>query len=85
MIVTFVPAVSDTTRSGAVLTTVIDPLDVMGPPDTLMPVPAVKSTLVTVPVLDGVPQYGAAKPPADIRTSPALPDVGVKYSLSLLE
>ena len=45
-----VPApVSDTIWSGAVLTTVIDPDVVIGPPETLMPVPAVKFTLVTVP------------------------------------
>jgi hypothetical protein len=41
--------VSDTTWSGAVLTTVIEPAVVIGPPETLIPVPAVKSTLVTVP------------------------------------
>jgi hypothetical protein len=47
-----VPApVSDTIWSGAVLTTVIEPAVVIGPPETLMPVPAVKLTLVTVPAL----------------------------------
>jgi hypothetical protein len=49
--VTFVPAVMLTTWSGAVLVTVIDPLEVIGLPETLMPVPAVRPTLVTVPVL----------------------------------
>jgi hypothetical protein len=41
---------SDTTWSGAVLLTVMLPLDVTGPPLTEIPVPAVKSTEVTVPV-----------------------------------
>jgi hypothetical protein len=41
--------VSDTIWSGAVLTTVMEPDDVIGPPETLMPVPAVRLTLVTVP------------------------------------
>jgi hypothetical protein len=35
--------------------TVIAPEDVTGPPDTLMPVPAVRSTLVTVPVFEVKP------------------------------
>ena len=44
-----VPAVKTTVWSGAVLVTVMLPLDVIGPPLTLMPVPAVRPTDVTVP------------------------------------
>ena len=48
-----VPApVRDTTWSGAVLVTVMEPEVVMGPPETLIPVLAVRFTLVTVPVLE---------------------------------
>ena len=39
-----------TTWSGAVFTTFIAPLEVIGPPLTDMPVPAVSFTDVTVPV-----------------------------------
>jgi len=46
-----VPAVKTTVWSGAVLVTVKVPLPVMGLPDTLIPVPAVAATLVTVPTL----------------------------------
>ena len=45
-----VPAVRTTVWSGAVFVTVMLPDDVIGPPVTLMPVPAERSTLVTVPV-----------------------------------
>jgi hypothetical protein len=45
-----VPAlVSETTWSGAVFVTVIEPLVVIGLPLTLIPVLAVNPTLVTVP------------------------------------
>jgi hypothetical protein len=44
-----------TTWSGAVLVTVMEPDVVTGPPETLTPVPAVKLTLVTVPVFDVKP------------------------------
>jgi hypothetical protein len=44
-----VPEFKTTVWSGAVLVTVIEPDVVMGPPLTLMPVPAVRSTDVTVP------------------------------------
>jgi hypothetical protein len=45
-----VPAFNTTTWSGAVLVTVMDPLVVIGPPLTLIPVLAVKFTDVTVPL-----------------------------------
>jgi hypothetical protein len=64
-----VPApVSTTTWSGAVLTTLIEPEVVIGPPETLMPVPAVKLTLVTVPVPVKVTQIGAPVPPIEVNT-----------------
>jgi hypothetical protein len=44
-----VPEFNTTVWSGAVFVTVIEPEVVIGPPDTLIPVLAVKSTLVTVP------------------------------------
>ena len=44
-----VPELIATVWSGAVFVTVMLPLEVIGPPDTDIPVPAVKSTLVTVP------------------------------------
>jgi hypothetical protein len=50
-----VPAVKTTVWSGAVLVTVKVPLPVMGLPDTLIPVPAVAATLVTVPTLTEPP------------------------------
>jgi hypothetical protein len=51
-----VPAVNTTVWSGAVLVTVKVPLPVMGLPDTLIPVPAVAATLVTVPTLIDPPR-----------------------------
>ena len=79
------PPVNDTIWSGAVLTTAIEPEVVIGPPETLMPVPAVKLMLVTVPPPIGACQNGGDTPPPDTRISPTLPDVGVRYSASLLE
>lgn len=51
--VTFIPVpeLSTTTWSGAVFVTVMLPAVVIGPPETLMPVPAVRSTEVTPPPL----------------------------------
>jgi hypothetical protein len=58
--VTLIPvlAVNATVWSGAVFVIVNVPLDVIGLPDTLIPVPAVAATLVTVPTL--------AEPPNDV-------------------
>lgn len=60
--------VKDTIWSGAVLVTVMEPALVIGPPETVMPVPAVKFTLVTVPVPEIVCQYGAPTPPSEVST-----------------
>jgi hypothetical protein len=49
-----VPAVKTTVWSGAVLVMFNVPLVVIGLPVTLMPVPAVAATLVTVPVVESV-------------------------------
>jgi hypothetical protein len=44
-----------------------EPLDVIGPPDTEIPVPPVASTLVTVPTV-GVVHVGVLPVPAEVRT-----------------
>ncbi len=49
VIVVVPPCVRTTVWSGAVLVTSIVPLDVTGPPEIEMPIPAVSATLVTVP------------------------------------
>ena len=68
-VTTVVPApVNDTIWSGGVLTTLMEPEVVIGPPETLMPVPAVKLTLVTVPVPVRVVQTGAPVPPVEVNT-----------------
>ena len=45
----------------------IEPAVVIGPPETLMPVPAVKLTLVTVPMPETVVHCGSSVP-LDIKT-----------------
>lgn len=50
-----VPPAMETVWSGAVFVMVNVPLPVIGLPDTLMPVPAVAATLVTVPTLTEPP------------------------------
>ena len=80
-----VPAFKTTVWSGAVLVMVKVPLDVIGLPDTLIPVPAVAATLETVPLLLKVVQSVDVKSPRLVADDDGILKVCVSVRLEILK